>query len=39
MLISAEEISEKLAEMGAAISRDYEGKDLLMVGVLKGAFM
>ncbi len=39
VLISADEISEKLAEMGAAISRDYEGRDLLMVGVLKGAFI
>ena len=38
-LISAEQIDAKLAEMGAAITRDYEGKDLLMVGVLKGAFV
>ncbi|MEN8114486.1 MAG: hypoxanthine phosphoribosyltransferase [Actinomycetota bacterium] len=38
-LVSAEEIDAKLAEMGAAISRDYEGKDLLMVGILKGAFV
>ena len=39
VLISADEISEKLAEMGAAISRDFAGKDLLIVGVLKGAFI
>ncbi len=39
VLITAEDIDAKLAEMGAAITRDYEGKDLLMVGVLKGAFM
>jgi hypoxanthine phosphoribosyltransferase len=38
-LVSAEDIDAKLAEMGAAITRDYEGKDLLMVGVLKGAFV
>jgi hypoxanthine phosphoribosyltransferase len=38
-LVSAEDIDVKLAEMGAAITRDYEGKDLLMVGVLKGAFV
>ena len=38
-LISAEEIEAKLAEMGAAITRDYEGQDLLLVGVLKGAFI
>jgi len=39
VLISAEEIDAKLAEMGAQITKDYEGKDLLMVGVLKGAFV
>ncbi len=39
ILISAEEIAAKLAEMGAAITADYRGKDLLMVGVLKGAFI
>ena len=38
-LISAEEIDSKLAEMGQLISRDYAGKDLLMVGILKGAFV
>lgn len=39
MLISAEEIDAKLTEMGAAITRDYQGKDLLLVGILKGAFV
>ena len=39
VLISADEIEAKLAEMGAAITRDYEGKDLLMIGILKGAFV
>ena len=39
MLISAEQISDKLAEMGKAISEDYAGKDLVIVGVLKGAFI
>ena len=38
-LISAREIDEKLAEMGAAITTDYRGKDLLLVGILKGAFV
>ena len=38
-LVSAEEIDAKLAEMGAAITRDYEGKNLLMVAILKGAFV
>jgi hypoxanthine phosphoribosyltransferase len=38
-VVSAEQIDAKLAEMGAAITRDYEGKDLLLVGILKGAFV
>lgn len=38
-LISEEEIKTKLAEMGRQITLDYAGKDLLVVGVLKGAFM
>lgn len=38
-LISAEQIARKLEEMGKAITADYRGKDLLMVGVLKGAFI
>jgi hypoxanthine phosphoribosyltransferase len=38
-LISAQEIEDKLAEMGAAITADYRGKDLLLVGILKGAFV
>lgn len=38
-LVSAEEIDAKLAEMGATISADYAGKDLLLVGILKGAFV
>ncbi len=39
VLISAEDIASKLEEMGKAISEDYRGKNLLMVGVLKGAFI
>jgi len=39
VLISEEEISAKVRELGARISRDYQGKDLLMVGILKGAFV
>jgi hypoxanthine phosphoribosyltransferase len=38
-LISAEEIEAVLERMGAEISADYRGKSLLVVGVLKGAFM
>lgn len=39
VLISEEEIAAKLAELGKQISVDYAGEDLLMVGVLKGAFI
>ena len=38
-LITAEQIDEKLGEIGRAVSADYRGKDLIVVGVLKGAFM
>lgn len=37
VLISEEEIKNKIAEMGAEISKDYEGKNLLVISVLKGA--
>ncbi|MFD3452504.1 hypoxanthine phosphoribosyltransferase [Streptomyces sp. NPDC058691] len=39
VLISKQEIDAKLTELAAKIDRDYEGKDLLIVGVLKGAVM
>jgi len=39
VLITEEEIQAELKEMGAQITKDYEGLDLLIVGVLKGAFM
>ena len=39
VLVSEEQIRARLAEMAADIDRDYEGKDLLLVGVLKGAVM
>ncbi len=39
VVVTADQIQSKLAEMGEAITRDYQGKDLLMVGVLKGAFI
>ena len=38
-LITADEIDEKLAEIGKQISEDYKGKEVLLVGVLRGAFM
>jgi hypoxanthine phosphoribosyltransferase len=39
VLIPADEIQAKLAEMGAKITADYQGSNLLLVGVLKGAFV
>ncbi len=37
VLFSEEQLRQKCAELGARISRDYEGKNLLMVSVLKGS--
>ena len=39
VLFTEEEIQQRLAELAAAVERDYEGRDLLLVGVLKGAVM
>lgn len=38
-LITTEEIEAKLTEMGAQITEDYQGESVLLVGVLRGAFM
>ncbi len=38
-LITEEQISARLVELAAEIEHDYEGRDLLLVGVLKGAVM
>ena len=38
-LITAEQIEEKLREIGQQITEDYAGKEVLLVGVLRGAFM
>lgn len=37
VLISEEEISKRVRELGEEISKDYEGEELLLVGILKGA--
>lgn len=39
ILISEDELDRRLSEMAADIDRDYEGRELLLVGVLKGAVM
>jgi hypoxanthine phosphoribosyltransferase len=37
VLVSAEALKARVAELGKEISRDYAGRTLLLVGVLKGA--
>ena len=37
VLVSEEELKAKVAELGAQISRDYEGKNLVLVSILKGS--
>ena len=37
--LSKERIAERVMELGAQITRDYQGRSLLLVGMLNGAFM
>ena len=37
VLIDQETLAARVAELGAEVSADYEGRDLLLIGVLKGA--
>jgi hypoxanthine phosphoribosyltransferase len=39
VLISEEQIAAKVAELAAAVDAEYAGKEILLVGVLKGAVM
>jgi hypoxanthine phosphoribosyltransferase len=39
VLITGDEIQAKVRELGERITEDYRGKELLLVGVLKGAFV
>jgi hypoxanthine phosphoribosyltransferase len=39
ILITEEQIRSRIAEISRAIERDYAGKDVLLIGVLKGAVM
>lgn len=38
-LFTQEEIRAKVAEVGAQISKDYKGKDLVLVGILRGGLV
>jgi hypoxanthine phosphoribosyltransferase len=37
VLVTSEELQRRVAELGEEISRDYAGRSLLLIGVLKGA--
>ena len=39
VLLSAEELAKRIEEIGAEISADYAGKEILMIGVLRGAVL
>ena len=39
VMVTAEQIQDKLAELAARIDEDYRDRDLLLVGVLRGAVM
>ena len=39
ILVGAEELERRVGELGAEINRDYADKDLVMIGVLKGAVL
>jgi hypoxanthine phosphoribosyltransferase len=39
VIVTEEQLQARIKELAAEVDRDYEGKDLLLVGVLKGAVM
>jgi hypoxanthine phosphoribosyltransferase len=39
VLVSQDQIAEKIAELAAKIDADYAGREVVLVGVLKGAIM
>jgi hypoxanthine phosphoribosyltransferase len=39
ILVSSQDLQRRVGELGAQISSDYEGRDLFLVGVLKGAVL
>lgn len=39
VLVTKEQLEEKTAELGKRITEDYKGKELVLVGVLKGGFI
>ena len=39
VLVAEDELARRIAELGAEVSRDYAGKDLILLGILKGAVL
>ena len=39
VLFTAEQIAARVRQLGLQIQRDYEGKELVLLGVLKGSFL
>jgi len=39
VFLTSDQVQQRVAELGAQISRDYAGKDLIMIGVLKGVLL
>ena len=39
ILVQADELQHRITAMAAEVSSDYQGRDLLLIGVLKGAFV
>src|SRR3954471_7547522 len=39
ILVAESDLRQRIEELGAQISADYEGRDLVMIGVLKGAVL
>jgi len=39
VLFTQKQLQDRIAELGAEISKDYKGESILVVGLLKGAFL
>ncbi|SDI67199.1 hypoxanthine phosphoribosyltransferase [Dolosicoccus paucivorans] len=39
VLVTKEELQEKITELGAQITKDYEGEELLVIGILRGSVL
>ena len=39
IIISKRELKKRVKELGAKISKDYAGKELILIGILKGSFI